>query len=484
MYNKSLPQVFKKSFNENSKKIAIEYGEQSITYHQLQSNIKQWSDEFCLKFQVRNPKVLLLIHDPVVFITIWLALWENNCIPIPLEGNLNSKELENAVNASRCNYIVSTLDLSLELENNLLTRQMSKINLSVNYYFIAKDEDNTLRDSALFFYTSGTTGLPKCVVFSHMAMAASVLSLAEVINLNNTDVFFTPLSPMLPATIATAVLPSLATGSKLVISMSALRGNILKVIKEKKVTIFFAVPYIYDLLSTSPNSYKDVWNNVRLCISSSAFLEPAIFDAFYENTGISIRSIYCSSEGGAITFNSLSNIEKNRNTVGTALPGVKIKILNDKMELANINEPGEIYVSGFQISSGYYMQKVLEKSVFVDNWVKSGDLGALDESNCLKIIGRISKTINISGHLVNPEEVEQVINAHPFVEDSLVYGIPDTNLGQRVAVNILLKDSAHKIDDNQLYEFCKEKLKSFKIPRYIEFVKEIPTSRYGKKVRK
>ncbi|RXE60703.1 long-chain fatty acid--CoA ligase [Acetivibrio mesophilus] len=483
--------LFETTFEKNPDKIAIEYGDRKISCKNLQGEVRKWCKELTdgsaeLK---ENTKVLLALDDDITFIFLWLALWKINCIPVPMDGFTDSEELIHAVDASSCNIIISTKDINLDNLSKDSKTKFTKVNCNIDnsITYIKTGYENieeNPNDCALLFYTSGTTGLPKCVCFSHDAMKENVLSLAEAIHLTSNDVFFTPLSIMLPATIASVFLPAFSVGSTLVMTKASFPGSIIKNVFEKNVTVFYAVPYMYSLLCTAMSLRKsEYWKNVRLCFTSSAFLDKDIFDSFYEKTSIPIRSLYCSSEGGAISFNRSDDLELLRNSVGYPLSGVIIRILNDTGEEVPPGVPGNIFVGGSHISFGYHNRETLNKEVFKDNKVNTGDLGYMDKSGYIFLTGRASETINVSGFLVNPEEVEEAIKGYPQVKDVLVYGFKSMNTGECVGAKIILKNDKDILDTDQLYEYLSKKLNHYKIPRHCEIVKELPQSRYGKKIR-
>jgi len=480
----NLPQLIKQSTKKYSERIAINYDNHLLTYNQLSEKVSAWVNELnSFSFSPRM-KVLLIVNDPVEFISIWIALWELNCVIIPMESGANNTEIDRAINASGCNYLIASSNTDVHQISSIDTWH-SIIQPTWNYLEIKDEvESDISNDIALFFYTSGTTGLPKCVMFSHYAMASNVTSVINAIKLNEKDIIYTPLSPNLPATLATVVLPSLAVGAALVISDSIIPGSILKNIINKNVSVFFAVPYIYNLLANSASIQKnDIWKNVRIYITSSAFLDHSIFDLFYEKTQMPIRSIYCSSEAGAITYNQSLKLPMIRDLVGTPLLGVQIKILNDNGE-ALINEIGDIVVKGSHLSAGYYKQSELQKIICNDGWIKTGDVGIIYKNGYLKLCGRKSDTINVSGFLVNPQEVEQVLLSHPHISEALVYGKKDNALGEYIVAEVIPIEINHSIDIDSIICFCKDRLSHYKVPRHIVSVKEIARSRYGKVSRK
>lgn len=479
-----LPDIIDESFKKYGKNIAIDYENTLITYEELNEKSKNWEMEFKkIGINIKD-KVLLSIDNHIEFIAVWIALWRIKCIPIPMESTASFIEINRAAMESKCGFIITSTKIDIP-QQEIVGVFSSSIESTWNYIKMQSDNDEGKNeDRALFFYTSGTTGLPKCVVFGHEAMKENVLSLAQRINISSKDIFFTPLSPVLPATIATVVLPTLCAGATLVTVKNPLPGKVLRKIVDKNVTVFFAVPYMYNLLVDAISIRKsDIFKNVRLCLTSSAFMENSTFEKFYELTRMTIRSIYCSSEGGAISYNDAEDLKMVINSVGRAFPGVNITVLNSMGNPAEYGEIGEIYVSGSHLASGYYNRPEIQEKVFSEYGIKTGDIGALDKDGYIMLYGRSSDTINVSGHLVNPREIEEVMSEIAAISEVVVYSKRDENLGECIASKVVLKDCNVNISIDEILEYCSKRINHYKLPRYIEFVDEIPKSRYGKKVR-
>jgi long-chain acyl-CoA synthetase len=484
MDTRSLPEIIDSVSLTESRRTAIECDSEKITYGELAESVERWAAEMGSAGVRSGDTLLVRVAGSIDFISVWLALWRCGCIPVPIEPSTNDVELLCVAESARCTIcIVSSLDRETEsvfagVHPSSVCPQVMYAKLKSKGYFAGNG------DTALYFYTSGTTGLPKCVAFDHAAMRENVMSLSCRIGLSADDVFFTPLAPMLPASIATAVLPSLATGSTLVMTKSPLPGKLLKLLTQKSVSVFFAVPFMYDLLLSAMSVRGAIaWGGVRLCLSSSAFMEEEIWTRFYAETNLPIRSIYCSSEAGAITHNDASDTGRMRNSVGSALPGVKLKIIDGMGRGVKTGETGEIVVGGTHLASGYLNEPDLENEVFIGDWVKTGDIGAIDEDGYLFLSGRISETINVSGHLVNPREVENVISGLEGISDVLVFGKKSEHLGETIVARVVVGEHGPEISIDRILDYCNKHLNHYKIPRQIEFVERLATGRYGKKRR-
>jgi acyl-CoA synthetase (AMP-forming)/AMP-acid ligase II len=476
-----LPEIFARVCRANPGRIAVDYSGIQISYQHLYNKVITCSDELAALGIKRGARVILAVNDPIDFIILWYALWKNKGIPIPLETSITPVELGKAAEESQCHYIIASSKNNLEHIPGL---DIKSTKCFPGWRFAGienRENGEPYPDTALFFYTSGTTGSPKCVVFDHAAMTDNIMSLARALRLSIEDRFFTPLAPVLPAVLATAVLPVLSVGGTLVLVKQPIPGKILKHLVYTSATVFFAVPYIYELLEVLMGiRNKNSWKQVRLCLSSSAFMEDRIFNSFHECTKLPIRSIYCSSEAGACTYNDSDHPALIRESVGRPLEGVELKIADKDGKRVPPGEQGQIMVRSSHTARGYYNREELRKKVFVDGWVQTGDIGTVDSAGYLRLKGRLSETINVSGHLVNPREVEEILLQHPGIAEALVFGKKDPRWGERIAARIVRSRSGAYVKTEDVLTHCGERLSHYKMPRVVEFVHELPKSRYGK----
>lgn len=464
----------------NQNGIAIEKDGIQLSYTELKNKYDSYSKYFTDRNVQQGERIVLAVSDYFEFIYLFLAIWKIGAVPVPIEAKLKIHEQKKAVISSNCTYyVMSGVDNDIDNE----------ISYSDDHFVIYKngtyvDETKELpEDLSMFLYTSGTTGLPKCVMFTHEAMYGNIVDVIEKCHLTSVDIFMTPISPILPATITTALLPSLCAGATLLTLSSAMPGKILKLVDTMDVSVFFAVPYVYRLLLSSYKMREPIqWSKVRVYMTSSAFMEEEIFREFYEMSKKTIHSIYCSSEGGAITFNDSTQIDTIASSVGRAFDGVEITILDENGQEKLNQEAGRIFVEGTHISCGYYKAEELQSKVYSGKGVYTGDVGYFDSEGYLILLGRLSDKINVGGYLVNPVEVENVILELKEIKEVLVYGKKDAAAGELVWCKVVTWDGK-LCNEEKLIEHCKKNLSSYKIPRKVEFVKEIPKGRYGKNIR-
>ncbi len=446
----------------NKDKVAINTNKEVITYSELVRRI-DIKIELLSQYDIEeNSRVSLLLNGEVEYITSLFALWAKKCIPIPLDIDITETEMERV------------LEVSHFLLDNRNGEKLVKL---------PKNDLEHKKNTCIIFFTSGTTGKPKGVCFSFPALYANVMDVAHKIGIEKGDKCYTPISFSYTAAITTILLPTLLSGASLLVRKTQLPQNIISIANRHKIDVFFAVPYMFELLAQTLENGTGSFHCSKMSISSSAHLSEKLFTRFLNITGLSICTIYCSSEGGAITFNNLKDLNRNMRSVGIPFHNVKVIIKNEEGIDVTQGEIGEVFVSGSHIASGYLGNPDLEKEVFGNGMVKTGDLAMFLEGNILVLKGRVADTINVAGHLVSPDEVEQVLLSHPQVKDALVFGEEQSVIGEVVVAEIVFNDSNNPVTQEELNLFCKSKLSKYKIPKHYFIVKEIKCSKYGKKIR-
>lgn len=444
---------------------ALNFQDKNVTYQELLTLVIKRKEFLKGQELEKNVSVAVILQNELDFIVTLLALWSLCCIPIPLDVKMKERETRSVCNNAQ--FTIMDGERAGEIK---LVRTMNCL----------KEKPKA---NGVIFFTSGTTGTPKGVCFSSQAIYDNVMDAAEKMRIHEGDFCYTPISIMYTAVITTVLLPALFTGACMVIRKTVLPQNIIRTAGELKISIFFAVPYLFDLICSVLETEGGSFYCSKTVLSSSAYLEPALFSRFMKLTGKPVRTIYCSSEAGAVTYNDFNDVDLIRNTAGRTFQNTAVRILNQGQP-AGIGQPGEIYVSGTHIAAGYWGEVMEEGDVFSGGWVRTGDLAVMTEEGGIILKGRIHDTMNVAGHMVSPEEVEAVLKSYPGIREARVYGIRKEIIGEAAAAEIVLAKDEKRVNVNDLKRYCRDKLSSYKIPVEITVVNEISLGRYGKKIRR
>ena len=342
-------------------------------------------------------------------------------------------------------------------------------------------------DVAVLQYTGGTTGTPKGAMLTHRNLVANALQTAAWLpaGAKGPERIFGAI-PLFHVYGLTAVMLFAVVGGNEVILYPNPReiDAILKLLDKTKPSLFPGVPTMYIAILRNPNLAKYDLRSIRACISGAAPLPNEVRKQFEAATGGRLVEGYGLTEASPITHcNPMNGIVKE--CIGIPFPDTDAKIVDPEdptKELAQ-GEAGELAVHGPQIMKGYWNKPEETAMVLRDGWLLTGDIAKMDGDGYFSIVDRKKDMILCSGYNVYPREVEEVLFMHPAVAEAAAIGVPDPYRGETVKAFVVLKAGVNATAD-EIIAFCKERLAPFKVPKHIEFAKDLPKSLVGKVLRR
>lgn len=335
-------------------------------------------------------------------------------------------------------------------------------------------------ETAVIFYTSGTTGTPKAVPLTHENINAFFeAAYGDLTDVDDEDVFLNAL-PNFNAfgLIVTALLPMLLGAKFLVIQSFFPVKTTIEAMRKAGVTMLVVVPMMLSLIFRAATAGALLPKTVRHIISGGDRLPEKFHQKAVKWFGMEIAQGYGLTETTSVV-SLLSAGERNGNSVGKFIHGVKGEIRDSNGNVLPVGNEGELWVSGPNVAKGYYRNPELTEERFRDGWFATGDIATIDSEGYLTIVGRMSEVIFVGGCKVYATEVEKKILEYPGVAEVAVVGIPRTMSGEIVKACIVLKDNSKNITSKEIYDFCKKELSYFKVPRIIEFMDNLPRSSIG-----
>ena len=254
-------------------------------------------------------------------------------------------------------------------------------------------------------------------------------------------------------------------------------------IGERGVTIVPGVPPLWQAFTQMPTLPADAFSGVRLALSGAAGLPAHVAEAMLDRFGVEVLEGYGLTEASPIVTTSVG-IEARRGSVGKAIAGVEVRLVDQDGDDAVLNDSGEVWVRGPNVFGGYFHDPATTARVLTsDGWLRTGDIGVTDADGYLYLVDRAKDLVIVSGFNVYPAEVEQVLAEFPGVAEAAVIGIPHPHTGEAVKAYVVPEPGVD-LDEDTLIEFCLEHLARYKAPSKILFVDELPRNLNGKLLRR
>ncbi|MGE6611397.1 AMP-binding protein [Peribacillus sp. NPDC076916] len=346
------------------------------------------------------------------------------------------------------------------------------------------DVDN---DLALLQYTGGTTGFPKGVMLTHKNMLANTkMCNAWLYRNKRGEERILAILPFFHVYGMTTVLVlSVMEGNTMIIMPKFDVLATLKTIQKQKPTMFPGAPTMYIGLLNHPDIAKYDLSSINACISGSASLPIEVQEQFEKITGGKLVEGYGLSETSPVTHaNFIWDQPRVKGSIGLPWPDTDSVILSlETFEELPPNEIGEIAIKGPQVMKGYWNRPEETENTFRNGWLLTGDLGYMDEQGFFYVVERKKDTIIAGGFNIYPREVEEVLYEHEAIQEVVVAGIPDPYRGETVKAYVVLKKNANATEE-ELNEFARKNLASYKVPRSYEFRDELPKTTIGKILRR
>lgn len=345
-------------------------------------------------------------------------------------------------------------------------------------------------DVALFQYSGGTTGISKGAIAPHRNLVANAFQIRTWITNaedgKETTLMAIPLFHVYG--MVAGMLFSIRTGAAMVMVPNARDlKDVLTNIQKYQTSIFPGVPTLYNAINNHPDVAAGKYNlsSVKACISGSAPLMRETKEKFETLTGGKLFEGYGLSEAPTATHCNPLMGENRTGSIGLPLPDVECRIisLDDEVTVLPVGEIGELVVKGPQVFKGYHNMPTESANTLREGWLYTGDIARMDEDGYFYIVDRKKELIKPGGFQVWPREVEEVISAHPKVMEVGVGGIPDPYRGETVKAWVVV-NPGETLTEEEVRDWCKERLAKFKVPTHVEFRTELPKTTVGKILRR
>ncbi|HUG82163.1 MAG TPA: AMP-binding protein [Bryobacterales bacterium] len=479
----NLNDLFDLTLKGCAKQSALEFQGSSFTFQDLDVRSNQWANQLRENGFERGDRLAVYLPNCVELLDAFLACAKSGIIFTPINVLYRGREIEHIVGDAKPRALLTNRDLSANAPGGSNVWCVEDLNSQVGQRPAGFSAEGVEGDSlAALVYTSGTTGRSKGAALTHNNFAANATALNTCWRMSASDRMLLALPLFHVHGLGNGLHTWLSSGYQVRLLERFRKETILDEFLDFKPTVFFGVPTMYErLLAAPPEVAREIGLRMRLFVSGSAPLPAATLERFRELFGHTILERYGMSE----TMMNLSNPyagERRPGSVGKPLPGVSIRLADPasddgRVEVAD-GETGEVLIKGPNVFSGYWRQPEATTQAFTaDGYFRSGDLAARSSDGYYTLQGRRTELILCGGFNVYPREIEEFLCEQAGVAEAAVVGVPDQVKGQAPVAYVV---PAAGFDAEALLVRCREELASFKTPRKIVVIDELPRNALGK----
>ena len=342
------------------------------------------------------------------------------------------------------------------------------------------------QDTIVLQYTGGTTGVAKGAMLSNRNLLANMLQIKAIMAPfveEAKEVVLCPLPLYHIFAFTVNCLAMMAAGGMNVLipnprDISSLR----KAFDSHPISMMTGVNTLFNAILNDKAISQFNFGHLKFSIGGGMAVQRAVAEKWHKVTGSPLIEGYGMTEASpVVTCNPINGAGK-LGSIGLPVPSTDVRVVDNQGSPLTVGEIGEIQVKGPQVMKGYYNRPEATAETIRDGWLCTGDIGKMDEDGYFYIVDRKKDMILVSGFNVYPNEIEEVLAGHPKVLEAAAIGIPDEKSGEVVKVFVVKKDSS--LTEKEVLEYCKENLTGYKVPKVVEFRKELPKSNVGKILRR
>jgi long-chain acyl-CoA synthetase len=438
----------------------------------------------------RDKHIILLSANNLFMIKSYLAIVKSGNICIPLDPNIEKENFNYIVDITNPVMVFITSDIEKKIPlgslklitpdqmNQSEFKTDSPTGMSVN-------EDNKCAE---IIFTSGSTGKPKGVMISHKNLIANTSSIIEYLKLNRDDRMLVVL-PFYYCYGLSLLHTHLRAGGSIVLNNSFIfLGKIIMDLLEHSCTGFAGVPSHFQILLRKSDTFKTTtFPCLKYVTQAGGKLAPIFIDEFRESfPDVKFIVMYGQTEATArLSYLPPELYIQKKGSMGRGIPGVELKVVNEKGRKIKPGETGEVIASGENIMIGYFNDEEGTKNTIRNGWLYTGDLGTVDDDGYIYLTARKKEIIKVRGKRISPKEVEAVILALTEVIDCTVEGIDDEIEGEMLKATVVIrKDAISRVTKESILEHCSKHLALYKIPHVYDLKEELTISATGKKIKR
>lgn len=449
-----------------------------LTFGELDARSDRLAQCLAARGLTRGDRLAICLPNSLAVIDLWLAAMKLGVIFVPINVLYTAREIAHIVHDAAPAAVVAPSDRRADIPQDVALWDVEELLHDTTQHdairpTVALDHDTP----AALVYTSGTTGTAKGAILTHGNFVANATALMQSWEITETDRYLAVLPLFHVHGLGNGIQCWLASGCHMRLVERFEHHRAAEWFSEYRPTLFFGVPTMYvRLLEMGAAEARALGATVRLFVSGSAPLPPAVLDAFESRFGHRILERYGMTETLMLVSNPLHG-ERRAGTVGFALPHVEVEVRNAAIQTVEDGAAGELWVRGPSLCAGYWRRPDATAAAFVDGWFRTGDLGVREPDGRITLQGRRSDLIISGGFNIHPREIEELLLLQPGVREAAVVGVSDPVRGE-VPVAFVVTDD--QLDAAALERALRVDLASFKVPREYVRVESLPRTALGK----
>lgn len=463
-------------------------GKENLSFKELYSSSLLLASYLRKEFG-RNKNILILSANNKFFLTAYFAVIKSGNVCIPLDPNIEKGNLEYISSLTKPVLTFMTRDVEKKISagsvNCIFPDTIDNAEFKPSFTEFPDDIDDDT--CAEIIFTSGSTGTPKGVMISHKNLKANTESIVTYLKLSSDDRMLVVL-PFYYCYGLSLLHTHLRAGGSIVFNNSFIfLGGVIRDLLEHNCTGFAGVPSHFQILLRKSDQFKITkFPHLKYVTQAGGKLAPIFIDEFRtSHPEITFIVMYGQTEATArLSFLPPELYEAKKGSMGKGIPGVELRVVNEKGEKIKPGEIGEVIARGDNIMLGYFKDEEGTRNAIRNGWLYTGDLGTVDKDGYIFLTARKKEIIKVGGKRISPKEIEAVILELPEVVDCTIDGVEDAILGEALKATIVVRNENGKDEmRDRIKQHCAGHLALYKIPQIFEFKDQLVIAATGKKVK-
>ena len=474
--------VFYEKAHQYEQMPAFTFEKKVYTYKDVAVLVQQWREYLDGKITAGD-RVLCFSDNCPEVMAVYIAVAGLGCVFVPINPQLTEEEVDDIIDrAAPALAIVSSIEvLNIQHIPEIIGIKRFTVDAKASLPTVPFVE-GTGDEGCLICFTSGSTGRAKGVYISHRNEITSCEQYAKNWQITEADRVLLTLPQSFLYGLTTGCLTALLAGAHVILERRFHPGEALTRIEEQQVTVFMGVPTMYtmmlDVQRKAEHTYKT--QSLRLLLTAGAPIATEVLEEFEATFHISLSNFYALSEIRPIFTHQGVSIQQKPKSCGTYVDEVEACLIDAEGNIITTpHTEGEIIARSETLMLEYYGDPEVTAQTIKDGWFYTGDLAVFDEDGYFYITGRKKELVIRGGINISPVEVESFIYNHEAVLEVVVVGVPDKIFGEELFAQIVIKEG-YLLQEQELRQLLTDKLASYKVPKYIEFVQELPKNHSGK----